>query len=338
MKAATLVRPGEVMVTDDWPEPVAGPGDVVVAVRAVGVCGSDLTVIAGHRPVPRLPWVLGHEAVGDIVRIGPSVTDRAVGQRVVVEPNYPCLVCDQCRSGTTSLCPNRRIAGINEPGLLAERVAVPAGFTWPVAADLPLEDLVCAEPLAVALGAIDRVEVRRDEPCLVIGAGSQGLLVCLALLSRGVTPTVVDPNEGRLATAIGLGAVDGTDAVRIEGDGERFAVVFETSGAPAALEQAVEVAAADARIAVIGQSEQPAQLSTFTVVQRRLTIVGCLIYDHPNGFAQTTDALATIHPGQVLRGRFGLDDAARAFREARDQPGKPWISFEPARQPEELRR
>ena len=158
--------------------------------------------------------------------------------------------------------------------------------------------------------------------------------MCLALLSRGITPAVVDPNEGRLATATGLGAVDGTEL----GDGERFAVNFETSGAPAALEQAVDVAAADARIAVIGQSEQPARLSTFAVVQRRLSIIGCLIYDHPNGFAQTTDALATIHPGQVLRGRFGLDDAARAFREALDQPGKPWISFEPARQPEELRR
>jgi threonine dehydrogenase-like Zn-dependent dehydrogenase len=322
VKAATLVRPGEVAVTDDWPEPVAGPGDVVVAVRAVGVCGSDLTVIAGHRPVPRLPWVLGHEAVGDIVGVGPSVTDRMVGQRVVVEPNYPCLACEQCRSGATSVCPNRRIAGINEPGLLAERVAVPAGFTWPVAPDLPLEDLVCAEPLAVALGAIDRVGVRPGEPCLVIGAGSQGLLVCLALLGRGVRPAVVDPNAGRLATATGLGAVDGGDL------DERFTVVFETSGSPAALEQAIAVAAPDGRIALIGQSEEPARLSTFAIVQRRLSLIGCLIYDHPTGFAESTGALAAIHPGQVLRGRFALDEAARAFREARDQPGKPWISME----------
>jgi threonine dehydrogenase-like Zn-dependent dehydrogenase len=324
VKAATLIRPGEVAVTDDWPEPVAGPGDVVVAVRAVGVCGSDLTVIAGHRPVPRLPWVLGHEAVGDIVGVGPSVTDRVVGQRVVVEPNYPCLACDRCRSGATSVCPNRRSAGINEPGLLAERVAVPAAFTWPVAPDLPVEDLVCAEPLAVALGAIDRAGVRAGDVCLVIGAGSQGLLVCLALLSRGIRPAVVDPNAGRLATATGLGALDGT---RLTGR-DRFAVIFETSGAPAALEQAIDVAAADGRIALIGQSEQPAALSTFAVVQRRLSLIGCLIYDHPTGFAQTTGALATIHPGRVLRGRFGLDDAARAFREAHDQPGKPWISME----------
>jgi threonine dehydrogenase-like Zn-dependent dehydrogenase len=324
VKAATLIRPGEVAVTDDWPEPVAGPGDVVVAVRAVGVCGSDLTVIAGRRPVPRLPWVLGHEAVGDIVRVGPSVTDRTVGQRVVVEPNYPCLACEQCRSGATSMCPNRRIAGINEPGLLAERIAVPAGFTWPVAPDLPLEDLVCAEPLAVALGAIDRVGVRSGEACLVIGAGSQGLLVCLALLSQGIRPTVVDPNEGRRATATGLGAVDGR---HLDGDA-RFAVVFETSGAPAALEQAIAVAAPDGRIALVGLSEEPVTLSTFAVVQHRLSIVGCLIYDHPAGFAQTTGALATIHPGRVLRGRFALDDAARAFREARDLPGKPWISME----------
>jgi threonine dehydrogenase-like Zn-dependent dehydrogenase len=274
--------------------------------------------------VPSLPWVLGHEAVGDIVAVGAdaAVAGRAVGQRVVVEPNYPCLACVRCRAGATAMCPNRRIAGINVPGLLAERVAVPAAFAWPVAPGVPIEDLVCVEPLAVAMGAIERVGVRPGEPCLVIGAGSQGLLVCLALLARGHRPAVVDPHEGRLATAVDLGAVDGA---RHDG---RDPVVFETSGAPDALAVAVEAAAPDGRIALIGQSERPAPVPTFTIVQRRLSLIGCLIYDHPGGFAATTGAVAAIRPGRVLRGRFGLDDAARAFREARDLPGKPWISFE----------
>jgi threonine dehydrogenase-like Zn-dependent dehydrogenase len=320
MRAATLVGPGEVTVTGDWPEPTAGPGDVIVAVAGVGVCGSDLAVLDGHRAVPRLPWVLGHEAVGDIVAVGAAVADRSVGQRVVIEPNYACLTCAHCRGGRTALCRYRRIPGINEHGLLAERVAVPAAFAWPVDGGRALEDLVCVEPLAVALSAVARAGVRPGERCLVFGAGSQGLLVCLALLHLGAVPSVVEPQAGRRATAGELGIAPSPAD-------ELFPVVFETSGVPDALAQAVERAEPDGRVVLIGQSDRPARLSTFTVVQRRLTLLGCLIYDHPAGFTATTGALTAIRPGRVLRGRFAFDEAPRAFREARDLPGKPWITF-----------
>src|SRR5256885_16363709 len=124
MRAVTLVSPANVAVVDDWPEPSCGPREVIVAVHGVGLCGSDLAVVSGHRPVPALPWVLGHEAFGVILAVGRDVADRRPGQRVVVEPNYPCLACEPCRSGATSGCRKRRAAGISEHGLLAERVAV----------------------------------------------------------------------------------------------------------------------------------------------------------------------------------------------------------------------
>jgi len=120
-----------------------------------------------------------------------------------------------------------------------------------------------------------------------------------------------------------LGAADGRGAAP-------FPVVIESSGVPEAVEEAVERAAPDGRVALIGLSQTPARLATFTVVQRRLTLLGCLIYDHPGGFAATTRAVAAgaIRPGRVLRGRFALAESARAFREARDLPGKPWISLD----------
>ena len=325
MRAAVLLAAGQVAVVDDWPEPTCGPEEVVVAIHGVGVCGSDLAVVRGERAVPRLPWVLGHEATGQIVEVGAAVTGRERGQHVVIEPNFCCLTCSHCRAGATATCQQRRVCGMSEPGLLAERVAVPARFTWPVPARWPVEDRVCVEPLAVAMTAVDRIGVATGEPALVIGAGAQGLLACLALQRRGAVPFAVDPHPGRMALAGELGVRDG----RVPDAPTRFPVVLETSGAPEGVASAVSRAAPDGRLALIGQSREPARLSTFDLVQRRLTVRGCLIYDHPGGFASTIHALSTepLAPGRVMGGRFSLSAASRAFCEAGTIAGKSWITL-----------
>src|SRR4051812_3164910 len=147
MRAVSLVAPSEVRIVDDWPEPDCGPDEVVIQTRGVGLCGSDLSVFDGKRQVPEMPWVFGHEGGGDIVAVGAEVTDRQVGQRVVVEPNFADLTCAACRAGHTSACVNRQILAITRPGLLAERVAVPAEFTWPVPDSWTDVALACFEPL-----------------------------------------------------------------------------------------------------------------------------------------------------------------------------------------------
>ncbi|SHN23957.1 zinc-dependent alcohol dehydrogenase [Cryptosporangium aurantiacum] len=323
MRAVTLAAPDRLEVRDDHPEPECGPDDVLVAVWGVGVCGSDLAVVSGRRAVPALPWVIGHEAVGDVVAVGAAVTDRYVGQRIVVEPNFPCLRCESCRAGLTAGCAHRRSLGINEPGVLAERIVVPARFTWPVDADLDPCDALCVEPLAVALSAVDRVGVEPGQRCLVIGAGAQGQLVSLAVRARGGIPVVTDINTERAKLAVELGAE------QFARNDERFAVVVETSGAPSTLAEAVSRTAHGGSIALIGQSETPSSVRTFDVVQRRLTLHGCLIYDHPHGFAATLELLRAgdVRPGRLLRRRFPLGDSAAAFRTAAVSPGKSWISI-----------
>ncbi|XVQ06930.1 zinc-dependent alcohol dehydrogenase [Spirillospora sp. CA-255316] len=325
MKAVALLSTGTVAVLDDLPEPVCGPGEVIVAVRGVGLCGSDLAVVSGRRAVPAMPWVLGHEAFGVITAVGLDVAGRHPGQRVVIEPNYPCLACDSCRSGGTAGCRDRRAAGITEPGLLSERVAVPARFAWPVPDDWDGTDLVCVEPLTVALNAVRMSGLRPGDDCLVVGAGSQGLLVCLAVHHAGGTAYVTEPHEGRRALAVELGA----HAADPGAEKQRFPVVIDASGAPQAFEHALECVTAGGSVIAVGQSSAPARVPTFTLVQRRLTVRGCLIYDHPTGFADTIATLkrADLRPGRVLRERFDLADAPKAFERAADIPGKTWISL-----------
>src|SRR5436305_6342250 len=206
MRAVALTAPGQVRIVDDWPEPACGSDQVIVQIRGVGLCGSDLSVFDGKRQVPRMPWVFGHEGGGDIVAVGSAVTDRQVGQRVVIEPNYCDLTCVECRAGHSSACLNRVVLAINTPGILAERVAAPAEFTWPISTGWPDVALACFEPLCVADTAVRRADVPAGAECLVIGAGSQGQLVCQSLLAGGAVPYVTEPHPGRLELAVKFGA------------------------------------------------------------------------------------------------------------------------------------
>lgn len=326
MRAIVLTGPGQVEVAHDWPEPRLGDGDVLVAVRAVGLCGSDLGVYEGHRVTPALPWVMGHEGGGEIVAIGPGVTDRRVGQRVVIEPNYSCLACPSCRSGLTSACPSRDIVGMNAAGLLAERVAVPARFAWPVPDSVTDEALACLEPLAVARAAIRRCRAAPGDECLVVGAGSQGLLLCHALLALGAQPYVTEPHPGRLALAERIGAKR-ADAAGPGG----FPLVFDTAGVPATWEIALRAVAPAGSIVMIGMDSAPASLSTMDLVRRQLVLRGSLIYDHPADFAGTIASVAdgALSPSRVLQRAFGPEEVADAFAGARSAPGKSWIDLNP---------
>jgi alcohol dehydrogenase/L-iditol 2-dehydrogenase len=313
-------EPRALRLVSDWPEPQAGPGEVLIQVRGVGICGSDLALHTGRRQPPSFPWVVGHETFGEIAATGPGVDRGRTGQRVVVEPNVPCATCPACRSGRTSACPHRKVLGFSVPGTLAERIVVPADFAWPVPPDWGDGDAVCAEPLTVALAAVRRaLTFKADtEHCLVIGAGSQGTLTCVALTACGITPAVLDPQPGRRALAAELGA-------RPAGPGEGgFGLVFETSGAPEAVAEAVDRAARGGLIVLMGLNSQPVPLVTQRIVQRQLTLMGSLIYDHPGDFAAATGE-PNRGPGRVLRACYPMAEAEAAFRAAATVPGKTWI-------------
>jgi len=337
MRAVILEdRPRALRMVSDWPEPEPGPGKVLVQVRGVGICGSDLALHAGRRQPPSFPWVVGHETFGEIAATGPGVDRGRTGQRVVVEPNIPCGTCPACRAGRTSACPHRKILGFSVPGTLAERIVVPAAFAWPVPDDWGDGDAVCAEPLAVALAAVRRAAAGLTaaappggapagaDRCLVIGAGSQGTLTCVALASGGISPAVLEPHPGRLALAAGLGA-------RTAERGETgFGLVFETSGAPEALAEAVDRVARGGLVVLMGLNSQAAPIVTQRLVQRQLTLMGSLIYDHPRDFAEVTSKQSPgAGAGRVLRACYPMAEAETAFREASRVPGKTWIRIQP---------
>lgn len=323
MKAALLVGPKELEVVDDWPEPELSADAVIVEMTGLGICGSDLAVWSGHWPLESLPWIIGHEAIGRIVAIGDDVSGRAVGERVVIEPNYPCGVCPSCRRGRTSTCTNRQAVGINTPGLLRERAAVPAEFAWPASQAISDEDLVCAEPVAVAHSAVETSGLGPDDRCLVVGAGAQGLFVCQLVVALGARVSVIEPQPARLELAGRLGAAPAVPD-------EEFPLVFETSGSSEGVLAALRLVEPGGTVILIGIPHAEIPIPVASLVRRQVRVIGSLIYDHPIGFERTLSLLSApqSNPGRILGEPFGLASAQDALSAAPSFAGKSWISFE----------
>ena len=325
MLAALLVEPGRIVI-DEVPEPRVEPGDVRVTVGGVGLCGSDLSVFRGKWAAPHYPWVMGHEAFGVIEAVGDGVDSARMGQLVVIEPNIACRACPECHRGRTSACIGRQSLGMNRPGVLAERVVVPADRAWPADRRDP-RDLVCVEPYTVSETALRRLPGALPADALVIGAGAQGLLMCLALQRRGITVQVVDVNADRVAFA-----VDQLGAMALAPDDDRtFELIVDTTGLPEAVTDAVRHSEIGATIIEIGLEKRPFELAAETLVRRQLIIRGSLTYDHPDDFRWSVGLVnaGEVSPGRVISDEHPFADAQRAFEASATAPGKTWIRLAP---------
>lgn len=195
MRALVFLGPGRLELME-VPTPEPGPGEVLVRVRAAGICATDKKIfLRGHpRVVP--PRVLGHEIVGEVVALGSGVEGVEPGYRVSVAPNFGCGHCEYCSQGWTNLCPERRALGIDVDGGFAEYLLIPAkavaqGNLLLLPQEIPDEVGVLAEPLATALSAQEALGVSPGDTVLIIGGGPMGILNALAAKLRGAALVVL---------------------------------------------------------------------------------------------------------------------------------------------------
>ena len=212
MKALVLTGPGHFEYAD---VPVAEPADdeVLVAVRACGICGSDVHGMDGSSGRRRPPVVMGHEAAGVVARVGAGVQGWAEGDRVTFDSTVSCGRCQFCRQGQANLCDERRVLGVScdeyrRDGAFADYVAVPARILYGLPDSLSFEHAALLETLSVAVHAVRRVGVSPGETAVVVGTGMVGVLVVQALRAYGCDRVIgVDLDAGRLALAEKFGAV-----------------------------------------------------------------------------------------------------------------------------------
>lgn len=326
MGAAVLREPGE-LVVEERQVPRPGPGQVLVRVEAVGICGSDVHFYEHGRLgdfVVRAPMVLGHEPGGTVVGIGDGVRDRHEGQRVSIEPGVPCGRCAECRHGRYNLCPDVTFyATPPVDGALCGYVAVDAGFAHPVPETVSVECAALLEPLSVGVWACRKGRVAPGARVLVTGAGPIGLVALQTARAFGASEVVVtDVSPQRLALAAELGATATVDVreQRLAGTGFEPSVLLECSGNPAAADEAIRAVGRAGRVVLVGMGGDTMPLPLAHVQTREIELTGTFRYANTWPTAIGLAASGEVDLDRLVSHRFGLRDSARALTAGADDP------------------
>jgi len=322
---------GKDIRVEEVPDPVPGPGEVLVRVRAAGICGSDLHGYRRGTPgaAPRTP---GHELAGEVVALGEGVVGLAPGERVGGEPLVGCGHCAWCRSGDYHLCPELEHIGGARPGGFARYTVAPADRLYPLPPQVTCDEAALLDVLAVAVHALSRVPVAPGERVAVIGAGAIGLSIAqMAALSGGMV-AVLGRRDAPLRLAAQFPNVTGlrlqdepVAAVRAWSGGEGADVVFEAVGGTAdTLDLALHLAAPHGQVGAVGSFQEPQTLDVRVAMRGELSVSWVWSYarrGHRPEFAIALELLAAgaLQAAPLITHRFPLERTAEAFAVAEDK-------------------
>ncbi|RXK56951.1 galactitol-1-phosphate 5-dehydrogenase [Oleiharenicola lentus] len=273
---------------EDIPTPKPGPGEVLVAIKACGICGSDVHGMDGSTGRRRPPIVMGHEAAGTIAAVGPGVTAWQADERVTFDSTIYCGQCEHCRRGEVNLCHHRRVLGVScedyrQPGAFADYVVVPERILYRLPENLSFAEAALIEPFTIAFHAVRRHAAQLNDSALIIGCGMIGLaLLQTARLAGYGRIVAVDTAHDRLQQARNLGVDDAVNSadghsldvlLKLTG-GRGFDHVFEAVGVAATVDLALRAARKGGGVTLVGNVTPQVPLPLQVVVTRELSIYG----------------------------------------------------------------
>jgi L-iditol 2-dehydrogenase len=322
MLGAVLEKP-KLILLKKLPVPEPLKGEIRIKLTQIGICGSDVHLFEGHRLLEN-PITIGHEGIGIIDKIGEGVSDRTLGERVVIEPNFPCHHCKYCMSGRGNICINKRVIGVNESGCFAEYICIPSAFGWKIPNEISDEDAVTIEPMAVAYSALFSSKAKPGDTIAIIGLGAIGLLVCHLALKLGYRVLVSEINENKRALAIDLGA----EAIITKGNLDEQSLflakewlqndvvaVFECAGSDFTASLCAAAAPRGSEIVLVGLSEKNAHFKPLKIAREGITIVPSIIYDHPFDFQRVIQLIKfkIISPSFIISSYEPLENISLAL-------------------------
>jgi L-iditol 2-dehydrogenase len=326
MKALVLKEYGR-LVVEEVPKPSVAAGEVLVRVRACGICGSDVHGMDGStgRRIP--PIIMGHEAAGEIAEIGPGVADWKPGDRVTFDSTISCGTCWYCKRGEVNLCERRNVLGVSckeyrRQGAFAEYVSVPERILYRLPDAISFEQGALVEPVSVAVHAVERTPLALNASAAVIGAGMIGLLTIQALRVAGCHPIIaVDLDEARLKLAGRLGAThllsgeppELLNKIRALTDGRGVDAAFEAVGLGATVDLAVNCVRKGGSVTLIGNLSPKVELPLQAVVTRELNLIGSCA--SAGEYSACLDLIASgkINVTEFISGTGSLEEGARWF-------------------------
>lgn len=328
MKAVQIPKAMELKVTELEQPEIKNPDEVLVKVKRVGICGSDMHIYHGTNPLATYPRIAGHEVAGEVVKTGSNVTNMNVGDHVVVEPIRYCGECYACRKGRPNVCKNLSVFGVHEDGGMREYFVLSEKQLHVVDASLDWDEAVLAEPFTIGAQSVWRGAVEEMDTVLIQGSGPIGICILKMAKLQGAKVIMTDLKQERLAFAKENGADEVIDAssedvasrVMELTEGEGPNVVIDAVCLPFTFELGVNVVSPAGTVVVLGFDERPSQIPQLPITKKEVTIVGSRLQTNQFGKVVTLLNERKLKGDGFITHRFPLEQVQEAFEFVENNP------------------
>ncbi|WP_196604258.1 zinc-binding alcohol dehydrogenase family protein [Pectinatus haikarae] len=328
MKAIVIEKPGEINIIDRE-IPNITTNQVLIKVKAAGICGSDVHIYHGKNAFATYPRVVGHEFVGEIVKIGKDVKGFQEGDRVAVDPVVSCGECYPCKIGRHNVCRNLQVMGVHMDGGFQEYVAVEYQQLYKLPENIPWEIAATVEPFSIGAQVAHRGRLSASDTVLICGAGPIGLIILQVAKMKGAKVAILDIVETRLKKAKELGAdktINGkekniTEAINEFTNGEGVNLIYEATGNKNILQTCIrELPSPAGRIVVLGFTTDELSFRQVDIMSRELEIIGTRLNNHR--FAEVIEWFKQnrVQQKEIITHTFPFEKAKNAFKLNDEKP------------------
>lgn len=330
MKAVQVPKAHELRIIEQERPEIRKADDVLVKIKRVGICGSDMHIYHGTNPLATYPRIVGHEVAGEVAAVGSAVKGIQPGDHVVVEPINYCGECYACRKGRPNVCEKLSVFGVHEDGGMREYVVLPEKQLHTVNKDLSWDEIVLAEPYTIGAQAVWRGNVEAGDTVLIQGCGPIGICILKLAKIAGAKVYMTDLSEERMAFAKESGADEvvnaGKESVKdrmlelTNGAGPN--IVIDAVGMPATVELSIDLVSPAGYVVVLGFDERPSSIPQLPITKKEITIVGSRL--QTNQFGKVVDLLnkGELRSDGLITHKFALDDVQEAFSYVENNPDK----------------
>lgn len=322
MKQQVMVAPGQITFRE-IPVPEVGPDQVLVKIKKIGICGSDIHVYHGSHPYTSYPVTQGHEVSGQVVKVGEYVKDLSVGAKVTIEPQVFCGRCYPCLHGKYNLCEKLKVMGFQTTGTASEFFAVDASKVTPLPENLTYSEGAMIEPLAVTVHAAKRFPDVKGCKAVVLGCGPIGILLVQSLKALGasfVMATDISDSRLELAKSVGADVVVNTMKESYEENllaafgPDKADVIYECAGSDITMNQAIQYARKGSTIILVAVFGKMATVDLAKLNDSELDLNTSMMYRHED----YVDAIRFVQEGKIqlkplMSARFAFDDYKKAY-------------------------
>jgi threonine dehydrogenase-like Zn-dependent dehydrogenase len=317
MKAIVYNGPWNIHIEERAEPNITLPDEVIVEIRATGICGTDLSIISGEYNAKE-KVIIGHESAGVIVAKGEGVENFRIGDRVIIDPTYYCGYCDNCRKGLRNHCllKSSTEAGVSIDGTFTRYFKTTKRFVYPLADDVPFEHGAMSEPLSCVLTAVKKLAVSPFSQVAILGGGPIGLLFYLALKQYGISGGIIFETSRNRLDLIGSSDLLSTGwhlSNAFNPPRHQYDLIVDTTGS--LLERSVDAVADGGKIALIGLRNNHQTINPREITDRSISIIGSI--DSQDTFKHATDMInsGTLGLDKIITRSYELEEFTEAVRE-----------------------